>query len=506
MQINGFGKYLVENGILGEVVVREAQEKTQKIDLSLVSYLIESKLLSYAKIAEHTAKYFGLPEVRLETYDVKNAALIDKELIEKYQVLPVEKKDQLLYVAVTDPTKTQVLNEIKFYTNCSVRPLIAEYDRLNNLIASILYTHRYDDFHSEDAHIIKLVDQILHEAIEKGASDIHFEPYENHYRIRFRIDGMLHEITNPDFSLANRLTARLKIMSRLDISERRLPQDGRFSIATRDCRINTCPTLFGEKIVVRILNANNEVLKIDELGLLEQQEKLFSNAIKRPQGMILVTGPTGSGKTVSLYAALNELNSIDKNISTVEDPIEINLPGINQVQVNNKIGLDFVTTLRAFLRQDPDIIMVGEIRDLETADIAIKAAQTGHLVLSTLHTNSAAETITRLLNMGIAQFNINSSLSLIIAQRLARKLCPHCKHENKIAHNLLLEQGFLADELDDLVIYTANGCKYCHKGYRGRIGIFEVMPIGKNILGLREAALNKVRQGLTSLEEINRVI
>jgi type IV pilus assembly protein PilB len=509
MQTNGFGNYLVKNDILGDFVVREAQNKAHEVNSSLVTYVIEKKLLSYAKIAEHTAKYFGLPQANLQNYDVDNAGLIDKKLIEKYQILPLEKQDRQLYVAVSDPTQTQVLNEIKFYTNCNIRPLIAEYDKLRNLIASVLYVHRYDDFYAEDAHIIKLVDQILHEAIEKGASDIHFEPYETNYRIRFRIDGMLHEITNPDFSLVNRLTARLKIMSNLDISERRLPQDGRFSVSSRDCRINTCPTLFGEKIVVRILNVNNELLEIDEIGLEKQQQKIFLDAINRPQGMILVTGPTGSGKTVSLYAALNELNSINKNISTVEDPIEINLNGINQVQVNNKIGLDFTTTLRAFLRQDPDIIMVGEIRDLETADIAIKAAQTGHLVLSTLHTNNANETITRLLNMGIAQFNINSSLSLIIAQRLVRKLCPHCKRENKIAHNILLEQGFLESELDNLIIYTGNGCEHCYKGYRGRIGIFEVMPITEdsaNISGLREAALNKVRQGLTSLEEINRVI
>jgi type IV pilus assembly protein PilB len=479
---NGFAKYLVSNNILGEFIVHEAEKKANQLNLSLVGYLIANQLLSYKKIAEHTAKYFGLPQVTLENYNINDAAcLIDKALIEKYNILPLMKKGNQLHIAVTDPTQTQMLNELKFYTNCNIRPLIADYDKLNNLINNILYAHRYDDFHSEDAHIIKLVDQILHEAIEKKASDVHFEPYENNYRIRFRIDGILYEITNPDFTLANRLTARLKIMSNLNIAERRLPQDGRFTIAARDCRINICPTLFGEKIVVRILNTTNTILKINELGLLEQQEKLFFEAIKRPQGMILVTGPTGSGKTVSLYAALNELNTISKNISTVEDPIEINLPGINQVNVDPKIGLNFTTTLRAFLRQDPDIIMVGEIRDLETAEIAVKAAQTGHLVLSTLHTNSASETITRLLNMGIAQYNLNSSLSLIIAQRLARKLCPYCK----------------------------TGCEHCRNGYLGRIGIFEVMQPTQaktDILTLRDAALQKVRDGLTSLEEINRVI
>ncbi len=482
MLTNGFAKYLVSNNILGEFIVHEAEEKAKQLSLSLVGYLINNKLLGYKKIAEHTAKYFGLPQISLENYNINDTKdLIDKALIEKYNILPIMQKDNLLHIAITDPTQTQMLNEIKFYTNCSIRLLIAEYDKLNNIINNILYTHRYDDFHSEDAHIIKLVDQILHEAIEKNASDIHFEHYENNYRVRFRIDGILYEITNPDLALASRITARLKIMSRLNIAERRLPQDGRFTIASRDCRINICPTLFGEKIVVRILHPNSTILKINELGMLEHQQKLFADAIKRPQGMILVTGPTGSGKTVSLYAALNELNTINKNISTIEDPIEINLPGINQVNIDPRIGLTFAAALRAFLRQDPDIIMVGEIRDLETAEIAIKAAQTGHLVLSTLHTNSASETITRLLNMGIAEYNLNSSLSLIIAQRLARKLCPHCK----------------------------TGCEHCHNGYLGRIGIFEVMQPQEpktDTLTLHDAAQQKVREGLTSLEEINRIL
>jgi type IV pilus assembly protein PilB len=480
MQINGFAKYLVENGLLTETGAKEAEYKAKKNELSMINFLITHKILDYKTIAFHTAQYFGLSQVNLENKDVASLpiAMVEKKLIEKYQILPILKQDDLLLIAITDPTQTQVLNEIKFHTNLNIRPQIAQYDQLMQLINQILYAERYADYNSEDAEIIKLVAQILNEAIDKNASDIHCEPYEHNYRIRFRIDGILHEITKPDLGLANRITARLKIMSRLDIAERRLPQDGRFSINNRDCRISTCPTLFGEKIVVRILNPNN--------ALLTKQEKLFLQAIKRPQGMILVTGPTGSGKTVSLYAALNQLNSIDKNISTAEDPVEINLPGINQVNIHPKIGLTFAAVLRAFLRQDPDIIMLGEIRDLETAEIAIKAAQTGHLVLATLHTNSAAESITRLINMGIAPFNINSSLNLIIAQRLIRKLTPH------------------------------------NKGFLGRTGIFEVMPITeiqqknareihkqacqKGMLSLREAGLLKVQKGITTLEEINRVL
>jgi type IV pilus assembly protein PilB len=530
MQINGFANYLVKNGILNESEALQLQIEAQQNNSSLISYLIKNKLLDYKIIAKYTAKYFGLPLANLHDDDIKNLplSLIDKKLIEKYQILPISQQDNQLYIAVTDPTQTQVINEIKFHTNFNIKLEIAEYDKLIKIIDNILYTKRYEDFNSEDTHIIKLVDQILNEAIDKGASDIHFEPYQNNYRIRFRIDGILHEITNPDSSLASRLSARLKIISGLNISERRLPQDGRFNFGTRDCRINICPILCGEKIVIRILNPDNLLLQIDDLGFEEQQQKIFLNAIKRPQGMVIVTGPTGSGKTVSLYAALNHLNSIDKNISTVEDPIEIGLHGINQVNINSKIGLSFAAVLRAFLRQDPDIIMVGEIRDLETAEIAVKAAQTGHLVLSTLHTNSAAESIIRLLNIGIPGFNINSSLTLVIAQRLIRKLCPHCKQQQKISPQTLLEQGFTKNEINNLTIYSAHGCKHCNKGYRGRTGIFEFMPISEQIgqaiikhknateihnqarqqgmITLQESALNKVRLGITSLEEINRVI
>lgn len=384
----------------------------------------------------------------------------------------------------------------------------------------------------DDAAIIRFLQQILIDAILNNASDIHFEPFENFYRIRMRIDGLLHEIIQPSADSAQRMTARLKVLSKLDIAEKRLPQDGRFTFSaekiSKECRISSCPTLFGEKIVVRILDAMQINLDINQLGLESQQQQLFLQHILQPQGMILVTGPTGSGKTVTLYTALNLLNTLDKNISTVEEPVEINLTGINQVQVNLKAGLTFSTALRAFLRQDPDIIMVGEIRDLETAEIAIRAAQTGHLVLSTVHTNSAPETLTRLLNMGISAFNIASSISLIIAQRLVRKLCINCKQPQKLPEKALLQAGFQATEINDLKIFMATGCKDCIKGYKGRIGIFEIMPISESLAQLimaennsltiaaharkngmqtlYESALNKVRHGITSLEEINRVI
>lgn len=385
---------------------------------------------------------------------------------------------------------------------------------------------------NDDGAIIRFVQQILIDAVLHNASDIHFEPYENFFRIRMRIDGILHEIMQPSFDLTQRIIARLKVMSRLDIAEKRLPQDGRFTFSaekiSKECRISSCPTLFGEKIVVRILDSTQMCLSIKQLELESQQQQIFLHHIQQPQGMILVTGPTGSGKTITLYTALNLLNTLDENISTVEDPVEINLSGINQVPVNPKIGLTFSTALRAFLRQDPDIIMVGEIRDLETAEIAIRAAQTGHLVLSTLHTNSAPETITRLLNMGISAFNIASSVSLIIAQRLVRKLCDSCKQPQILPEKTLLEAGFHSKEINDLKIFMPTGCKDCIKGYKGRIGIFELMPMTESLAqlilaennslaiaeharengtqSLYESALNKVRQGVTSLEEINRVV
>lgn len=384
----------------------------------------------------------------------------------------------------------------------------------------------------EDAPIVRFVHTLLMEAIDKGASDIHFEPYENTYRIRLRQDGLLHEFDRPPIHLAPRLTARLKVMSKLDISERRLPQDGRFKMKlsqTRsiDCRVNTCPVLFGEKVVVRLLDPATAQMGIDALGFEDFQKKIFLESIHKPQGMVLVTGPTGSGKTVSLYTALNILNTPKINISTAEDPIEINLPGINQVNINPKAGLNFSNVLRAFLRQDPDVVMIGEIRDLETADIAVKAAQTGHMVLSTTHTNSAPETLMRLMNMGVAAFNLATSITLIVAQRLARRLCEHCKIPLNIPPLVLLEMGFEKTEIDTFEIFGPSGCHLCRQGYKGRIGLYEIMPmsqaIGRLIMSgnnaleiaeqmqkeggihLRRAGLNKIKMGLSSWEEINRV-
>ncbi len=385
---------------------------------------------------------------------------------------------------------------------------------------------------NDDAPVVRFVNKILLDAIKKGASDIHFEPYEKIFRIRFRSDGMLHEVATPPINLAMRMTARLKVMSKMDIAERRVPQDGRIKMVLSknraiDFRVNTCPTLFGEKVVLRILDPTSAEIGIEKLGFEPEQQKAFLSAIHKPYGMVLVTGPTGSGKTVSLYTGLNIINTEDRNISTAEDPVEITVAGINQVNMNVKAGLTFATSLRAFLRQDPDIIMVGEIRDLETAEIAIKASQTGHMVLSTLHTNDAPQTLTRLLQMGIAAFNIASSVNLIMAQRLARRLCEHCKQPEDLPPKALLKAGFKQEELDTLTVYGPIGCDKCVKGYKGRVGIYQVMPItealktiimeegnalelakqaeSEGINDLRESGLNKIRMGITSLEEINRV-
>lgn len=518
--IKGFAEYLVTNNFLSAQTIQTALEKAKTQQLSFIKYLVNNKLLSYKIIAETTAQYFGLALTDLQNIPKTFTDLLDKNFIEQHQVIPINKQNNQLYVALIDPTNSQILNEIKFRTNLHVKPVIAEYEKLNKTIAA-LFLQSY----SEDAEIIGLVDQILNDAIKDKASDIHFETFADNYRVRFRIDSILHETIKLDINIANRINARLKIMAKLDISERRLPQDGRFSFHTDqhhyDCRISSCPTIHGEKIVIRLLYINHSLLSLEELGLNVQQINAFRQTLKRPQGMILVTGPTGSGKTVSLYAALNEINTPEKNISTAEDPIEIYLPGINQVNINTKIGLDFATILRTFLRQDPDIIMLGEIRDIETADMAIKAAQTGHLVLSTLHTNSAAESITRLLNMGIKAFNIDNALSLVIAQRLVRKLCPHCKQKQIMKTPLL-------KNFNELNAYEAKGCEYCHQGYQGRIGVFEFLLISPTIchliiqqkssidiqqqalkegmITLQQNALTKVAEGITSLAEINRVI
>lgn len=471
-------------------------------------------------------------------------------------------------MAISDPERIDAIVKITNKNGLIIRPVIVESQKLKALIAKLfpnvettepatitlnpnknvgnlnseLSDSKLDKIgvqldevnraDTSDFPVVRFINKIILDSINRNASDIHFEPFETAYRIRIRVDGVLYELAQPDSALAPRLSARLKVMAGLDISERRVPQDGRFKInlgkgKTIGFRVNTCPTLFGEKIVLRILDPTTVQVGVDGLGFEEAQKSLFLETINKNQGMILVTGPTGSGKTVTLYTALNLLNSAEANISTAEDPVEIYLPGINQVNINPKTGLDFSSVLRAFLRQDPDIIMLGEIRDHETAEIAMKAAQTGHLVLSTLHTNSAAETLTRMENMGTASFNIATSVSLVIAQRLVRQLCQHCKQTVKLNDSVLIKQGFAENELADLVIYKAMGCDQCTAGYRGRIAIFEMLKITSDIsdiimndgssvdihnkaidngmIDLRHAGLNKVRQGLTTLEEINRV-
>jgi type IV pilus assembly protein PilB len=497
----------------------------------------------------------------LNTLDIESIpiTLVPEKLIRQHHALPIQQRGNRLFVAISDPMNLIALDEFKFNTGISTEPVLVEEDKLEKILDKALemgdspmqmeglldddldnleFSDEEDSAQDvsesdvDDTPIVRFVHKVLLDAINKKASDIHFEPYEKAFRVRFRIDGVLEEIASPPITLGPRICARLKVMSRLDISERRIPQDGRIKMQLSkkraiDFRVNTCPTLFGEKIVLRILDPSSAMLGIDVLGYEENQKKLYLDALAKPYGMILVTGPTGSGKTVSLYTGLNILNTPDRNISTAEDPAEINMPGINQVNVRPKVGLTFASALRAFLRQDPDVIMVGEIRDLETAEIAIKAAQTGHLVLSTLHTNDAPQTLTRLANMGVPPYNIASAVTLIIAQRLARKLCNHCKVVDDIPKEALIEEGFDKDEISSLTIYKATGCDQCTSGYKGRVGIYQVMPVSEEmgriimeggnaiqladradeegVADLRASGLQKVRDGVISLEEVNRV-
>lgn len=563
LHLSGLARKLVEDQLITEETAVNAIENSRKRKQTFVTYLVENKLLASNIIAKTASREFGDPLFDLNALDLDLIPkdLVTEKLIRKHNALPIFKRGNRLYVAVSDPTNLQALDEFKFHTGISteavlvdervlvetIEKMLAEQEAsafgnledtdLDSLdISSIDETELPDDEDAsdvDDAPIVRFVNKVLLDAINKGASDIHFEPYEKTYRVRLRQDGILTEFANPPVNLAPRLAARLKVMSRLDISERRIPQDGRFKMKLSknraiDFRVSTCPTLFGEKVVMRILDPSSAKLGIDALGYEPVQKERFMNAIHKPQGMVLVTGPTGSGKTVSLYTALNILNTPEVNISTAEDPVEINLAGINQVNINPKAGLLFSSTLRAFLRQDPDIIMVGEIRDLETAEIAVKAAQTGHMVLSTLHTNSAPETLTRMINMGVPAFNLATSVTLIIAQRLARRLCPNCKQVVDIPDEALKETGFSDAEISaKITIYDAKGCDQCNQGYKGRVGLYEVMPVseeigriimaGGNALDiqdqmikegvntLRRSGLNKVRDGVTSLEEVNRV-
>ncbi|MFZ2315047.1 MAG: type IV-A pilus assembly ATPase PilB [Gammaproteobacteria bacterium] len=561
--LNGYAYYLAEHQLLDKTAALAAFEQSRLSKKSYIEYLVKQKILDETQVARTTAEYFGLPLYDLEAFNLECVPreCLNIQLVKNKQALPLFKKNGMLYLAIVDPT-IEYLYEIKFLTGFDVRLIIVQMsklehvvdEQLNSLILAEMddvgdesvssvvvntYKDNQDDpgdmsaYDTESAPVVNYVNRILLDAIEKKASDIHFEHYEDSYRIRFRQHGILSPINSPPpIKMANYLLARIKVMSDLDITEHRVPQDGRFKLILSrkkavDFRVSTCPTLFGEKIVLRILDTAQTLHGIEQLGMDDVQKAQFEKSLQYSQGMILVTGPTGSGKTVSLYSALHYLNSPEKNISTVEDPVEIPVAGINQVNINLKTGLTFSTALRSFLRQDPDIIMVGEVRDLETAEIAIKAAQTGHLVLSTLHTNSAPETVTRLMNMGIAPYNLAGSLKIVIAQRLVRVLCHLCKQKEIVSHELLLQEGFLKEELDTFDLYAPKGCDHCVHGFKGRVGIFEVMPIsstmtelilrGENALqlmaqaksegmsSLRESGLKKVKEGITSIAELNRV-
>ena len=559
VSLSGLARQLVLAELLDEKSAQQATLQAQRNHLSLVTYLVQNKLIKSRPLAELAADQFGIAYFDLSSLDKESQPkdVVSEKLIRQHRVLPLWKRGNKLFVGASDPTNQQAITDIQFSTGLNAEVILVEDDKLGDAIDKFfdnassgmedLGDVDLDGFDIEnpdedrqeaaggdadDAPVVRFVNKMLLDAIKGGSSDLHFEPYEKTYRVRFRTDGILHEVARPPIQLAPRISARLKVMAALDISERRKPQDGRIKMRISktkaiDFRVNTLPTLWGEKIVMRILDPSSAQMGIDALGYEEAQKDLYMSALKQPQGMILVTGPTGSGKTVSLYTGLNILNTPDVNISTAEDPVEINLEGINQVNVNPKQGMDFTAALRAFLRQDPDIIMVGEIRDLDTASIAVKAAQTGHMVMSTLHTNSAAETLTRLRNMGVPSFNIATSVNLIIAQRLARKLCNSCKKEVDVPKDVLIAEGFPEDKIGTFKIYGPVGCENCKGGYKGRVGIYEVVkntPSLQRIImeegnsidiatqmrkdgfnDLRASGLLKAMQGVTSLEEVNRV-
>ncbi|KKO49065.1 general secretion pathway protein GspE [Arsukibacterium sp. MJ3] len=551
-------KRLLQQGIIDNDKAAKAISEKASQYRTLPELLINEKLIGSVRLAELAAQVSQALSIDLDYYELEYVPedLRNEKLIRKNDMLPLAKRGRNMYLAVVDPTNMAAIEDFEFNTGLNAETVVVEFDKLQKLIEK-LFDSSFNlagdaadwDLGSmgiieeveeeggvqtdkEDQPIIAFINKMLLDAIRKGASDLHFEPYEKMYRIRFRIDGILHEMANPPVALATRLSARLKVMARLDIAEKRVPQDGRIKLKLSakksiDFRVSSLPTLWGEKIVMRILDSDSAMLGIDILGYEDVQKQRYLAALAQPQGMILVTGPTGSGKTVSLYTGLAILNTSETNISTAEDPVEINLTGINQVQMNPRAGLTFATALKSFLRQDPDVIMVGEIRDLETAEIAIKAAQTGHLVLSTLHTNSAPETLTRLLNMGVPAYNVASSVTLIIAQRLARRLCSKCKAPEQLPEQELLRQGFLAEQLSSITIFKPVGCDSCTNGYKGRVGIYEVMPISgkmadiimadgnsldiakqaekEGIYSLRQSGLIKAAAGMTSLAEVNRV-
>ncbi|MBX3694866.1 MAG: type IV-A pilus assembly ATPase PilB [Steroidobacteraceae bacterium] len=562
--LGGLPQRLVQDGLVDEPTMHSALQNARDRKSGFVTQLIGMGAARARDIAVSASHEFGVPLLDLDSLavDLDLVRLVNDKLLAKHRVLPLYRRGKRLFLAVADPTNLHAIDEIKFATGLGIDAIVVEDDKLQRAVDKAieqvdtqmpnltdeegmdlegLEVSGGDDDAGEavtrddvdDAPIVKFVNKVMLDAIRRGASDIHFEPYEKMYRVRYRMDGVLKEVAQPPVQLSQKICARIKVMSRLDIAERRVPQDGRIKMKlskTRaiDFRVSTCPTLYGEKIVARILDPSQAMLGIDALGYEPFQKELYLKYLEKPQGMILVTGPTGSGKTVSLYTGLNILNREDTNISTAEDPAEINLPGVNQVNVNPKVGLTFASALRAFLRQDPDVVMVGEIRDLETAEIAIKAAQTGHLVLSTLHTNDAPQTLTRMIDMGVKPYAIATSVSLIIAQRLARRLCTQCKHLVDIPAEALIKEGFSKEDVAaGIKVYGPKGCQACTDGYKGRMGIYQVLPvtdeIGRIIMeggnaiqigdeakkmgvwDLRRSGLEKVKQGMTSLEEINSV-
>ena len=559
VKLSGIARTLIQEKLLTEEEATAIQTKANAANTPFLTHLIASKKLSAAAVAASSAKAFGFPYFNLDAYNIDYlpSKKIDAQLMLSHRVLAIQARNNVLFVAISDPTNLHALDSVQFQMGMALSPVIVEDDKLGRLIDKVIEAsdtsmkslHTDDEFdlgedigqtveeeaqaqEVDDAPVVKFLNKILIDAINMGASDLHFEPYEKFYRIRYRVDGMLREITQPPLAIKEKLASRIKIISSLDISEKRIPQDGRMKLVlsktrTIDFRVSTLPLIHGEKIVMRILDPSSATLGIEALGYEPIQKERLLNAVSRPYGLVLVTGPTGSGKTVSLYTCLNILNNPGVNISTAEDPCEIPLPGINQVNVNDKQGLTFAAALKSFLRQDPDIIMIGEIRDLETADMAIKAASTGHMVLSTLHTNDAPSTLTRLLNMGVAPFNIASAVSLITAQRLARRLCKSCKVPIDVPKEALLGVGFREEDFNESwQLYGAKegGCDMCNDGYKGRVGIYQVMPITDEISriimsngnahdikdqaeregvnDLRRSGILKVMQGLTSIEEV----
>ncbi len=557
MALPGLGRALVSAGKLNQRAAEDLYRKAQSSRTSFIAELTGSGAVSPTDLAHTMSVAFAAPLLDLDAIDVQRlpAGLLDAKICADFRIVVLSKRNNRLIVATADPSDQQAAEKIKFATQMGVDWVIAEFDKLSRLVEAqtksvteamenIVGDVEFDELAAEtttadaaekasevdDAPVVKFLHKMLIDAFNMRASDLHFEPYEHQYRVRFRIDGELREIASPPVAIKEKLASRIKVISRMDISEKRVPQDGRMKLKVGpdrviDFRVSTLPTLFGEKIVIRILDPSQAKMGIDALGYEPEEKERLLEAIQRPYGMVLVTGPTGSGKTVSLYTCLNILNKPGVNISTAEDPSEINLPGVNQVNMNEKAGLTFAVALKAFLRQDPDVIMVGEIRDLETADIAIKAAQTGHMVMSTLHTNDAPTTLTRMMNMGIPTFNIASSVILITAQRLARRLCPNCKAPLDVPRKALLEAGYKPEELDGTwTPYKPVGCSACNNGYKGRVGIYQVMPISEEIQriilrggtsldiaqqaskegvrSLRESGLLKVKLGQTSLEEV----